>query len=145
MIGLSAELTAAIRREGEAAYPDECCGILLGRIPGEGRRIVEAVMPIVNAREAEERYHRFRIEPEDFMRAEKEARKQGRDVLGFYHSHPDHPARPSDYDREYALPFYSYIIVAVEGGKAGDFTSWELAADRSAFFPETITGDIPGV
>ncbi|MDR2740830.1 MAG: Mov34/MPN/PAD-1 family protein, partial [Treponema sp.] len=61
-----------------------------------------------------------------------------------YHSHPDHPARPSDYDREYALPFYSYIIVAVERGKAGDFTSWELAADRSAFSREIIAGDITG-
>jgi proteasome lid subunit RPN8/RPN11 len=138
VIGLSAESAAAIRGEGEAAYPDECCGILLGRIPGGGRRIVEAVMPIVNAREAEERYHRFRIEPEDLMRAEKEARKQGRDVLGFYHSHPDHPARPSNYDREYALPFYSYVIVAVERGKAGELTSWELAADRSAFSREDV-------
>jgi proteasome lid subunit RPN8/RPN11 len=140
MIALSAELEAAIRGEGEAAYPDECCGILLGRLSGDGRKIAEAVMPIVNAREAEERHHRFRIEPEDLMRAEKEARKQGRDVLGFYHSHPDHPARPSDYDREYALPFYSYIIVAVERGRAGDFTSWELAADRSAFLNEDIFG-----
>jgi proteasome lid subunit RPN8/RPN11 len=140
VIALSAELEAVIRGEGEAAYPDECCGILLGRLSEDGRKIAEAVMPIVNAREAEERYHRFRIEPEDLMRAEKEARKQGRDVLGFYHSHPDHPARPSDYDREYALPFYSYIIVAVEGGRAGDFTSWELAADRSVFLEEDIAG-----
>ncbi|MDR2247817.1 MAG: M67 family metallopeptidase [Treponema sp.] len=144
MIDLPAELEAAIRAEGEAAYPDECCGILLGRLTDDGRKIAEAVMPIVNAREAEERYHRFRIEPEDLMRAEKEARKQGRDILGFYHSHPDHPARPSDYDREYALPFYSYIIVAVERGKAGDFTGWELAADRSAFSREIIAGDIAG-
>ncbi|MDR0669364.1 MAG: M67 family metallopeptidase [Treponema sp.] len=144
MIGLSVEGEALIRGEGEAAYPDECCGILLGRIIDDGRKITEAVMPIVNAREAEERYHRFRIEPEDLMRAEKEARKQGRDVLGFYHSHPDHPARPSDYDREYALPFYSYVIVAVERGKSGELTSWELTADRSAFSRETIAGDITG-
>ena len=144
MIGLSAEPEAAIRGEGEASYPDECCGILLGRLTGDGHKITEAVMPIVNAREAEERYHRFRIEPEDLMRAEKEARKQGRDVLGFYHSHPDHPARPSDYDREYALSFYSYVIVAVERGKAGELTSWELTADRSVFSQETIIENITG-
>ncbi|MDR1411191.1 MAG: M67 family metallopeptidase [Spirochaetaceae bacterium] len=140
MIALPAGLAAAIKKEGEAAYPDECCGILLGRLSGGGRKTAEGIVPIVNAREAGERHHRFRIEPEDLMRAEKEAREQGRDVLGFYHSHPDHPARPSDYDREHALPFYSYIIVAVGQGKAGELTSWELAADRSAFLQEDITG-----
>ncbi|MDR1949612.1 MAG: M67 family metallopeptidase [Spirochaetaceae bacterium] len=155
MIRVPAEWAAAIRREGEAAYPDECCGILLGRLLDDddgrqghgqdcrqsgqqGRRVLEALLPIGNAREPEERYHRFRIEPEDLMRAEKEARKQGRDVLGFYHSHPDHPARPSDFDREHALPFYSYIITRVEQGRAEEITSWELAADRSEFLREEI-------
>jgi proteasome lid subunit RPN8/RPN11 len=72
------------------------------------------------------------------MRAELAARKEGRDVLGFYHSHPDHPAEPSDFDREHALPFYSYIIVSVDKGKAGNFRSWELTPGRDKFLEEEI-------
>jgi proteasome lid subunit RPN8/RPN11 len=147
MIELGAELGRSIGAEGERAYPNECCGFVLGRAngnapdsPGDGGgKKAGALVPIVNAREAEEQYHRFRIEPEDFMRAEKEARGQGLDIIGFYHSHPDHPAKPSDYDREHALPFYSYLIVTVERGKAGALTSWELAAnDRTIFTEEEI-------
>ncbi|MDR2678257.1 MAG: M67 family metallopeptidase, partial [Zoogloeaceae bacterium] len=133
MIILAAPLEAVIHAEGERAYPNECCGVLLGVQDAAGVRRVEALIPIVNARESEEQYHRFRIEADDFMRAETEARAQGKDVLGFYHSHPDHPALPSEYDREYALPFYSYIIVSVAKGKAGLLTSWELTLDRSRF------------
>ena len=103
-----------------------------------GERFAQALFPIENAREDAEQYHRFRIESEDLMRAEHAARAQGKDVLGCYHSHPDHPARPSDYDREHALPFYSYIITAVEQGKAALMTSWVLADDRSVFIEEKI-------
>jgi proteasome lid subunit RPN8/RPN11 len=138
MIGLSAECEAAIRQEGEKAFPNECCGVLLGQIDNDDGRQVEAILPIENTREAEEQYHRFRIEAEDLMRAEKEGRKQNREVLGFYHSHPDHPARPSDYDREFAMPFYSYIILGVEGGRAAELTSWRLAEDRSVFNKEEL-------
>jgi proteasome lid subunit RPN8/RPN11 len=139
MILLSADREDVIRREGEIAYPNECCGILLGRIADDNSRVVEGLIPIENAREAGEQYHRFRIEPEDLMKAELAARKRKLDVLGFYHSHPDHPAKPSDYDKEHALPYYSYIITAVDKGKAGDFTSWELKTDRSEFVREHIT------
>lgn len=143
MIVLSAEWEAAIRAEGERAYPNECCGILLGIIgtpPAEGGEVrqVEGLIPIENKREASEQYHRFRIEAEDLMRAELAARKQGKAVLGFYHSHPDHPAKPSDYDREHALPFYSYIIVAMEQGKSAELTSWELAMNRECFLEEEV-------
>jgi proteasome lid subunit RPN8/RPN11 len=100
--------------------------------------VVEAIVPIENAWDAGEQYHRFQISPEDMMQAEREARKRGLDVLGFYHSHPDHPARPSDFDREQALPFYSYIITAVEQGRAGELASWELKTDRSEFLVEAI-------
>jgi proteasome lid subunit RPN8/RPN11 len=153
MITLPPEWAGKIRAEGERAYPNECCGVLLGT-PDEpplqkegsgisgpaspGSRRVEGIIPIRNARETGEQYHRFEIEPEDLMRAEKEARKQGRDVLGFYHSHPDHPARPSEFDKDHALPCYSYIITAVEKGKAREITSWELKADRSEFTQETV-------
>jgi proteasome lid subunit RPN8/RPN11 len=138
MIRLTIELEKQIPLEGEKAYPNECCGIILGRIDDDGTRIAEEIIPIDNAREETEQYHRFVIEAEDLMKAEKEARRQNRDVLGFYHSHPDHPAKPSDYDREHALPFYSYIIVGVEAKKAEQMTSWELTGDRSAFIEEQI-------
>jgi proteasome lid subunit RPN8/RPN11 len=138
MIVLSAEWSAAIRAEGERAYPNECCGVLLGVMDEGGKKQMSGIIPIENAREAEEQYHRFRIEAEDLMKAELAARKQGWEVLGFYHSHPDHPACPSDYDREYALPFYSYVIVSVERGKAAELTSWELTADRGEFNGEMV-------
>ncbi|MDR2740748.1 MAG: M67 family metallopeptidase [Treponema sp.] len=138
MLELGADLAQAIREEGEKAYPNECCGFVLGTLREAGGRKAEALIPIDNAREAEEQYHRFAIEPEDFMQAEKNARDRNLEILGFYHSHPDHPARPSDYDREQALPFYSCLIVSVEKGKPGVLTSWELAADRSAFTEEEI-------
>jgi proteasome lid subunit RPN8/RPN11 len=144
MITLGNELEQAIRAEGEKAYPNECCGILLGKIEsaesgsGTGRRRTERIIPIENSKEEAEQYHRFEIQPEDLMRAELAARKEGRDVLGFYHSHPDHPAEPSDFDREHALPFYSYIIVSVEKGRAGNLRSWELAPDRAKFLEEEL-------
>jgi proteasome lid subunit RPN8/RPN11 len=138
MLELGADAANVIREEGEKAYPNECCGFVLGRLRQDGGRKAEALIPIDNAREAEEQYHRFNIEPEDFLKAEKEARARDLDIIGFYHSHPDHPARPSDYDREQALPFYSYLIVTVEGGRAGTISCWELAADRAAFTEEEI-------
>jgi proteasome lid subunit RPN8/RPN11 len=138
MIHLPGALERSLAAEGEKAYPHECCGFILG-LPGEdGRKRVTGLLPVDNAREPAERYHRFRIEPEDFMRAEIKAGAEGREVLGFYHSHPDHPARPSAYDLELALPFYLYLIIAVAGGRAGELTGWELASDRSAFNPREI-------
>jgi proteasome lid subunit RPN8/RPN11 len=138
MIQVSAQWQAAIRAEGEAAYPNECCGVLLGALRNDDSRVVESIIPINNAREEAEQYHRFKIEPEDVMRAEKAARAQSRDVLGFYHSHPDHPARPSEYDRDNAVPFYSYIIVSVEKSGAAELTSWRLSDDRNEFLEEAV-------
>ena len=138
MITLPAQWQQAICAEGEKAYPNECCGVLLGAIQHDDDRLVENIIPIHNAREAEEQYHRFKIEPEDFVRAEKEARAQNREALGFYHSHPDHPARPSEYDRNNAFPFYSYVIVSVEQKKAAELTSWRLTDDRKEFLEEQV-------
>jgi proteasome lid subunit RPN8/RPN11 len=136
MIVLPDPVSRAIMSEGERAYPNECCGALLGLADESGGRAVSEILPIHNGREAEEQYHRFEIGPDDFMASEKTARVRGLGVIGFYHSHPDHPAVPSDYDREHALPWYSYVIVAVEAGAAGDLTSWELDGDRSRFLKE---------
>jgi proteasome lid subunit RPN8/RPN11 len=138
MMRLSAGAAARIRAEGERLYPDACCGLLLGRADGHRARAVVDRIPTENAREAGERRRRFVIEAGDFLRGELAARKRGLDVVGVYHSHPDHPALPSEYDRAHALPYYSYIIVAVEKGRAADLRSFVLAADRSGFSQEEI-------
>ena len=135
MLKLSRQIESAIQKKGAEAYPNECCGILFGREDGDAR-IVKSLRPIENARESDEQYHRFLITPEDMMQAEFEARKRGLDIVGFYHSHPDHPARPSDYDREHALPFYSYIILRVAEGRPEQMTSWRLQLSREAFDSE---------
>jgi len=127
-----------IKAEGKKAYPNECCGILFGSLDEKGEKTVTQILPIKNEFSEGEQYHRFLITPENMLDAEKKARALKLDVLGFYHSHPDHPAKPSDFDREHALPFYSYIITSVEKGEALDFTSWILKDDRSAFDLEEI-------
>lgn len=134
---LTTEHDAAIRGHGERAFGQECCGFLLGRAEAETRTVVE-VMPAVNDRGEEERHNRFTISPEAFLRAEKVARKEKLDVLGFYHSHPNAPARPSAYDLEHAWPWYSYVIVAVRDGHAKEMTSWVLDDDRSRFHEQAI-------
>jgi len=138
MVRLSPEHEKTIRAEGETAYPDECCGILIGEIDEAGVKRVRHTEAIQNARESGEQYHRFLITPEDMFKAERAARKRKLEVVGFYHSHPDHPSLPSAYDTEHALPFYSYVIVSVQQGKSEDMTSWELTADRSRFEEEKI-------
>jgi proteasome lid subunit RPN8/RPN11 len=138
MLLLSSGLEAEIRNAGEGAYPDECCGILIGEIDNAGTKIAKRTEAVNNSREDGEKYHRFLITPEDVFRAEQTARAAKLELIGFYHSHPDHPASPSEYDREHALPFYSYVIVSVEKGRAKETSSWELSSDRSIFGLEKI-------
>ncbi|MDR1947006.1 MAG: M67 family metallopeptidase [Desulfovibrio sp.] len=138
MIRLPRHLRLNIRAEGEAAYPDECCGILLGTVDAQDGRTVEELRPVVNTRESGERYHRFRMEADEILLAERFAQSRGLEILGFYHSHPDRPAAPSDYDLEHALPWYSYVIVAVARGKARAVSCWRAADDRSRFIRERM-------
>ncbi len=138
MLDLPIELRAAIARHAERSYPEECCGILLGRVGEDGVKHVSALIPVENVREAAARARRYLIEPETVAAAERQAAAAGLDVLGFYHSHPDHPARPSEFDREHAWPFWSYVIVAVARGEPGEMTSWTLD-DARAFQPEPTT------
>lgn len=139
---LTAELRRRIEVEGEAAYPNECCGLLVGRDESAaGRRVVERLIPAGNAFAADEQFHRFSIDPLTQMKVEKEAAAQGKLVLGFYHSHPDHPARPSEYDRQHAWPFYSYVIVAIVNRKAADMTSWVLDETTEQFAPQDISAE----
>jgi len=138
MLLLSSELENKIRMEGETAYPNECCGIILGEIDDNGTKSARRVVAIINSREDGEQYHRFFITPEDMLRAEQTARAEKLEVIGFYHSHPDHPSAPSGYDKDHALPFYSYVIVSIDKGKAQVLTSWQLTDDRINFMQEEI-------
>jgi len=139
MIEVTEEQLAGIRQHGERDYPFECCGLMLGRFEGEGRKIVTETYSISNAREEAAKRNRFLIRPEELMRGEKYAREKGLDVVGFYHSHPDERAVPSKYDLEHAWPTYSYVVVSVEKGRAVDLRSWEMEPDRSQFSGEEIT------
>src|SRR5689334_7223783 len=135
VLSISKELVEGIRAHGAETYPHECCGALLGR-DLEPREIV-ALFPLINRRDDSPR-NRFSVSAQDVVDAEKSARAQGLDVVGWYHSHPDHPARPSQYDRDHAWPWYSYIIVSVQDGAPQDMTSWRLNDDRNQFSPEGI-------
>ncbi len=135
-LALSVDLAAQMRGHGADTYPHECCGALLGR-DVEGMREILALYPLVNRREDSPR-NRFSITPSDVLVAQRAAREKNLDVIGWYHSHPDHPARPSEYDREHAWPWYSYVIVSVVERAPREMTSWRLADDRSSFTPEEI-------
>jgi proteasome lid subunit RPN8/RPN11 len=149
---ISNNIVEKIRAHGAETYPHECCGALLGRDrdeidssgsePSEGSsakpsREVLGLFPLVNRRDDSPR-NRFSVTSEDVMSAEKAAREQNLEVVGWYHSHPDHPARPSEYDRDHAWPWYSYIIVSVQNGAPQNMTSWRLNDDRAEFSPEGI-------
>ena len=146
MIRLSARLLEEMERHAEREYPRECCGLLVGRIIDGGRtREVHAMYPVANVfAEEGERYHRMAIEPLEFARAERLHAAQGLGVVGNYHSHPDHPAVPSQYDLENLAPWptMSYIVVSVREGKAVDLRSWELEADRARFNEEEVSTEV---
>jgi proteasome lid subunit RPN8/RPN11 len=135
---LRAHCAEKIRAHGVETYPHECCGALLGRDTqnGQPRETVE-VFPLVNRRDDSPR-NRFSVSTRDVLEAEKAAASRGLDVIGWYHSHPDHPARPSEFDREHAWPWYSYIIVSVQKGVARELTSWRLQEDREKYVEQEV-------
>ena len=136
MLEITKEVLAQIYAHGEAAFPDEGAGFLLG-VDGNPRRIT-AILSLPNAREDEARHNRFLIEPRDYLNGEFEADRLGLSVVGIFHSHPDSPNNPSEYDRDWAQPFFSYIITSVYAAKAVESRSWLLAEDRTHFNEEEI-------
>lgn len=142
MIRIGALALAGIRRHAEREYPRECCGLLVGRIEDGGRtRVVAETVTVENAWEDGDTIHRrMSITPQDYMRAERRFARQGLGVVGNYHSHPDHPAVPSQFDLEHLAPWatMSYIVVSVCEGLATELRSWELEADRSRFNEEEV-------
>jgi proteasome lid subunit RPN8/RPN11 len=131
-ITLSTAIVDAINAHGRETYPNECCGALIGR---DG--VVTETLALPNTTEEGPR-RRFLVRPGDYRAAEVQAGQAGQELLGFYHSHPDHPARPSQYDLDHAWPFFSYVIVSIVSGQPVDLRSWRLREDRSQFDEEAI-------
>src|SRR4051794_28540156 len=137
MIRLNEKHIAEIKSHGESTYPNECGGMLIGRFEDGGAKAIVETFPLENSSEENQR-NRVLLLPKDVLRAEKYARENKLDVIGYYHSHPDDRAVPSQYDLDHALPVWSYIIVSVLEGKAVDVRSWEMENDRSKFNAEEI-------
>ena len=133
MLTITKEVLAQIHAHGEEAYPEEGAGFLVG---ADGR--VEKILPLSNAREESARRNRYLITAEEYAKAEEAADSLTLSLIGVFHSHPDHPNRPSEFDREHALPHFSYIITSVQSGKAVESRSWKLSEDRLQFVEEKI-------
>jgi proteasome lid subunit RPN8/RPN11 len=129
----------SIYSHASSSFPEECCGLLLGAFEeGVSVKKVYSSMQMDNVFEEKERYHRYTIDPKKFLTAEIEAQKRGEEVVGIYHSHPNAPARPSQYDQNHAWPTLSYIVVEVREAKPLNVASWILKGDRSEFIREEI-------
>lgn len=131
-ITLTSTLQAHIFEQMEAAYPNEGGGFLMGETNGDAVTI-QAITQIENVFEEAEQYHRYAMTPQDWMRLEDEADAKGLMLVGYYHSHPNAPAIPSEYDRDHALPNFVYVITSVRDGKAAEMRVWRLRQDRAAF------------
>ena len=132
---LPGALADEIRRHGEAAYPAECCGAMVGRAEGVAKEVLW-LSPAVNRRTDDP--HRYLIAPDDLRQLEREVREAGQEIVGYYHSHPDHPARPSAFDAEHAWPWYSYLIVRIDRGRGAEMASWVLDGERPLMHPESL-------
>jgi proteasome lid subunit RPN8/RPN11 len=134
---IEAELLKEIHKYGERFYPEEGAGLLLGKFTGDGKQVkVALVLP--NSRDEPARRSRYLLTHQDYLLGEKEAERRGLEVVGVFHSHPDHPTQPSDFDREWALPWFSYIITSVQHGQAVESRSWSLSENRGRFHEEEI-------
>lgn len=126
-----------IHVNGQAAYPEEGAGLMLGTVQ-DGAKLVMEIVPMENAREGAARRNRYLLTAQDYLLAEKEADRLGLEVLGVFHSHPDHPNRPSEFDLEWAMPWFSYLITSVNGGLPAGSRAWLLTDDRTQFAEEAL-------
>ena len=131
MIKISKEAIGKIELHGKKTYPEECCGVMLGRSDGD-RQTVYDIVEFDNNQD-ENRRRRFFVTPKQYLQAERLASENSLELLGFYHSHPDHPAIPSEYDRDHALPWFTYVIVSIMDREAKGIAAWLLSEDRSHF------------
>ncbi|MFT5169204.1 MAG: proteasome lid subunit RPN8/RPN11 [Saprospiraceae bacterium] len=135
IININQTVFEAISSHGEATFPNECCGFLYGD-DSDGRQITSS-MPIHNSKEGDQR-RRFEISPLDYMKAERYALENDTQLLGIYHSHPNHPAIASVHDLAKAMPFFSYVIVSILEGKYADIKSWKLYDEKREFNEEKV-------
>lgn len=135
IIEIPLKILERIHAHGELSYPEEGAGLLLGQLEVERKRVKD-ILVLPNAREDGSRHNRYLLSPEDYLKGEDEAASRGLEVIGVFHSHPDHPEQPSEFDREWAWPAFSYLITSVRKGKAVSSCSWCLKDDRSAFIEE---------
>jgi len=135
-VTISRVLLERIRHQAHANYPDECCGLLLGQ-EAETDRFVRDIREVQNSFEGL-RHNRYLISPTDVYEAEKSAQELGLQVIGVYHSHPDHAAQPSQIDRENAIPHFSYIIMSVMNGLAGELSCWTFAYEDVSFSRQSL-------
>ena len=137
IIEIPSQILDQIHDHGESTYPEEGAGLLLGKEDGN-LRVVSAILILSNAREEGARHNRYMLSPQDLFHAELEADRLGVDVIGVFHSHPDHPNLPSEFDRRNAVPWYSYIITSVDNGCSIESRSWRMVDDREQFEEEKI-------
>ncbi|RME08907.1 MAG: M67 family peptidase [Anaerolineae bacterium] len=136
-VRIPAALLQQINAHCEAAYPEEGAGFLLGRLQGD-ERVVTDILGLPNAREDEARRNRYLLSARDVAQAEDEADRRGLSLLGVFHSHPDCPNTPSEFDRQWAMPWFSYLIMRVDKGRTTSWLSWRLSDDRSRFDEEAL-------
>lgn len=139
---ISQEALQVCLKQAERAFPEECCGILLGHADA-GNRVVKAVAAVPNAVPLQERAHRFAIRADDYRKCQNRARLQDLEIIGFYHSHPGAAAVPSALDLAWAWPWFVYLIVSVAGKSAHALAAWQLREDRRAFVPRTVVQGCP--
>jgi proteasome lid subunit RPN8/RPN11 len=139
-VAISPALRSRIYDQLQHTYPNEGGGFLLGEQQGDAVTVRD-VRPVENVFESEEQYHRYAMTPTDWMKLEDEADAKGLTLVGYYHSHPDSPAIPSEYDRVHALPNFRYLITSVQHGKAAELRAWQLSVDRSRFEELTLRID----
>ena len=140
-IQIGARILAQIQKNGEDTYPEEGAGFILG-IDSVKKRIAHGIFQVQNSKASSERHNRCLITPQDFLQGELAAEKNELEVIGVYHSHPDHPDQPSEFDKEWAMPWFSYVITSVENGVAISSRSWRLLDDRSGFKEEKIISNV---
>ncbi len=138
MLTVPPELLQALESHGVASYPNEGAGLLLGTADGDGRKTVVDILPLANRWEADEQYHRFLLTDQDWLYGEIEAGQRGLELIGCFHSHPDHPAEPSEFDRNAAIPNFVYIITSVDKAQVTVSRAWLLKEDHSALEEEKI-------
>lgn len=136
MIRLKSADIEEIKQIAQKTYPHECCGVMVGSVEN-GVKTVTQIIPAENQR-TDSPANRYLITPDLLNELEKKLKGTDRAIVGFFHSHPDVPARPSTYDQDHAWPWYSYVIVSVNKGEAGEIHNWKLKDDRSAFDAEKM-------